>query len=123
VSKTHPIVLVCGASDYDNARAMERVLDTRAISLLIIGDRPGVDRLARHYAIKTGMFHARVPALKQLGEGPARWQGLLLALLRPDLVLAFREDDISQSVVAAAHHYGIRVEAIRDDEYAAPLGG
>ena len=116
MSKIHPVVLVCGASDYDNARVMRRVLDAHPIAILVVGNRSGADALAQRWAEDTGTWCFKEPARKQFTTTRKHWQGLL----QPDLVLAFRGDDTSHLMVDAALASGIPVEAIHDDDYERP---
>jgi hypothetical protein len=117
VSETYPIVFVCGASDYHNALVMGRVLDTHTIALLIIGNRPGADRLAKRWARRTATHVDIVPALPEFGDGPERWRGLLVALLQADRVLVFGSDEVSQMIVDEAQSNGICVDVIDDEDY------
>lgn len=87
-------MLVCGGRDYrDFAKlcmALDRASHHKAITLLIHGDAPGADRLARDWAIARGIPHQAYPAdwdAHGKAAGPIRNSKMLLA--EPDGVMAF----------------------------------
>lgn len=90
------IVLVFGGRDYTDWVKAHRVLDeiletVRKKDLIIVqGGADGADKLAKQWAIKSGVHQAEVPALWDTYDkaaGPIRNSAMLL--LRPDRAVAF----------------------------------
>lgn len=98
-------VLVCGSRDYANVEHLRCVLDafhdTTPISLLIEGEAPGADTLAREWAESRGIEVAKYPA--QWGKyypraraGPIRNRQMLKEG-QPEHVIAFPKGRLSDS--------------------------
>jgi Protein of unknown function (DUF2493). len=92
------IVLVCGSRDWAEPEFLWRVLDAhhraKPITLLIEGEAPGADTMARQWAEDRGVPFAPYPAnWDKFGKaaGPIR-NAEMLASGKPQLVIAFAHD-------------------------------
>lgn len=108
-------VLVCGGRKYGDSLAVTRTLDgiaaTEGLALLIEGGAMGADRLAAYWAEARGMPCVRMSALwSAYGKqaGPIR-NGWMIALLQPDIVVAFPGGTGTADCVRQARAAGIPV--------------
>jgi hypothetical protein len=111
-------VLVCGGRDYGDREALFAALDAihaeTPIGLVIQGEAPGADRLARAWAI-----HRRVRAMGFVADwaahgkaaGPIR-NRRRLAEGRPDLVIAALGGNGTDDMVRQARAAGVRVREV-----------
>lgn len=123
-------VLVCGSRDYANVEHLRCVLDafhdTTPISLLIEGEAPGADTLAREWAESRGIEVEKypanwrpVPGLVDRGAGPKRNRQMLREG-KPEHVIAFPKGRLSDStgtndMVTIARRAGVPVVVIGVD--------
>ena len=111
-------VLVCGDRHWNDAKVMQSRLDELPEDTIIIeGEAPGADSMARDYAKSHGMEFMAFPAdWDGLGRkaGPIRNRQMLDE--KPDLVIAFHkklsESKGTMDTVMEANRRGIKVEII-----------
>jgi hypothetical protein len=111
-------VLVCGGRDYDDVKAVLRVLNAihreTPISLLVTGGASGADRHAETWAHLAGVRVAVYPAdWKAHGRaaGPIR-NAQMLALEAPRLVVAFPGGRGTADMVRKATDAGVSVQIV-----------
>lgn len=107
-------VLVCGGRDYKHEiivrDALDSILRTDGIKMVIHGDASGADFFAGQWAFRNGIQEVRCPAnWKRHGKaaGPIRNEAMLL--LQPDLVIAFPGGTGTANMVKQAKAAGVRV--------------
>ena len=107
-------VLVCGGRDYADADYLRCVLSELPVTVLIEGEAPGADTLARLWAQRRGILIDRYPAdWDRYGKaaGPIRNQQMLDEG-KPDLVVAFPGGHGTADMVRRARAAGIAVTEI-----------
>lgn len=112
-------VLICGSRDFTDSALMLRELSAlQGVEVVIEGDSPGADSLAREAARQLGIPVLPFPAdwnRHGRAAGPLRNQRMLKEG-RPDQVLAFTEDLNSSrgtaDMVARARRAGLPVRLI-----------
>lgn len=87
-------VLACGGRDYSDRAHVFQILDLiharRPITLLIEGGARGADRLAREWAICTGVPYVTYEANWRIGRFAGQARNLrMLKEGRPDFIVAF----------------------------------
>ncbi len=111
------IVVVYGSRHWNDAAAIEGVLDELGGPLMVLhGDCRGADKMAERIARERGWYTEAYPAdWKRYGKraGPIRNREMIQASHGVDMVLAFHED-LSQSrgtrdMIFAANKAGIEV--------------
>ena len=112
-------VLVCGGRDFCNDRLLYRSLHALhalyGVTLLIEGGARGADRLAREWAVKTGVEVKTYPAdwdKHGRSAGPIRNEKMLLDG-KPELVIAFPGGKGTAHMVALAEKAGVQVKTVR----------
>lgn len=114
-------VIVCGGRDYDDQwavqQAMETVLDLAGDHrpLIVHGGASGADALAAAWARHLDLPEAHFAALwGQYGRaaGPRR-NAEMLAVVEPDLVVAFPGGAGTANMIRQAHAAGVRVWDLR----------
>lgn len=108
-------ILVCGGRDYQNVSAVRHALTAlhakRGITLIIEGGALGPDRLAREWAIASGIPHQTFDAdWKAHGKaaGPLR-NGRMIAEGKPDGVVAFPGGRGTADMIGKAQAAGVKV--------------
>jgi len=108
-------LIVCGGRNYRNIHAVRHVLTAvhakRPITLLIEGGAKGADRLAREWAVATGVPVATEEAdWDKYGKraGPIR-NGLMLSKHMPDGIIAFPGGFGTDDMIAQALKAGVKV--------------
>lgn len=109
------ILLVTGGRNYDDAEAVDDVLDAlhaaRPIELLVTGGATGADRLAEAWARRSNVAVSVHPAdWKRHGRaaGPIRNRAMLRDC-KPSMVIAFPGGKGTADMVRAAREYGCDV--------------
>lgn len=113
------IVLVCGGRDYENERAIHRILDFVSPTMIVCGGAQGADNIAYRYALERNIpadvFHARWRIYGKKA-GPIRNQKMLDEA-KPDLVIAFPGGRGTNHMVKIARRDGYTVWPIEDETY------
>jgi hypothetical protein len=116
-------VLVCGSRDRYDWRTLEDELyelnKEEPITHIIHGDAPGMDRLAKQWAVYQGVLHTGFPAdWKRHGPsaGPIR-NGQMLREGSPEFILAFPSKDSvgTLDMISQAEKAGVPVKVIHVD--------
>lgn len=131
-------LLVCGSRDYRDRKAMGRTLDALAgrerIEVVIEGEAPGADTLARQWARGLRLPVERYPAdwdntEPRAAAGPIR-NRKMLAEGKPDLVVAFltagkklSESKGTRDMVSIARRAGVRTIVVGIDDIGVVAGG
>lgn len=107
-------LLICGGRKYNDKEFMFKWLDEFAavntVSHVIHGDCGGADRLANEWAEERCIQPVKLPALwKQLGNAAGPIRNRAMALLTPDLVIAFPGGNGTRSMTSIARANGIKV--------------
>jgi cysteine synthase len=112
-------VLVCGGRDYHRASVVEHYLSALhrgvGISHIIHGAARGADQLAADWAKANGVQEVACPAnwdAHGKGAGPRRNRAM--ALLKPDLVVAFPGGRGTADMISVAEGMGIQVKRAAD---------
>lgn len=110
-------IIVCGGRSYCDMEQLYKVLDhlhiDTPIDLLIAGGCSGADQLAELWANERGVAIKIVPAKWDVYgnyAGPRR--NTEMALLKPDLVVAFKGGRGTQDMVNKARELGIPVKEV-----------
>jgi hypothetical protein len=113
-------VLVCGGRDYDGRKVVGACLrgvhERLGIALVVTGDAPGADRLAKCWADRNHIPVCLYPAnWRFLGKraGPTR-NAAMLQFSSPDLVVAFPGGRGTQNMIAQARAAGVEVRLSSD---------
>lgn len=113
-------VIVCGGRDYDDRNFLFGRLWTLhgergPFTRLYHGDAKGADRLAEEWAVAAGVHYVPVAAKWYRPDGSLdrgagiRRNGHMLALARPDLVIAFPGGNGTANMVERARAAGVEV--------------
>jgi hypothetical protein len=104
---------VCGGRDFDDARMLNRTLDALHLRLcfdtVIQGDAEGADKLAKYWAIYTGVAHDDYSAdWERLGKRAGRFRNeRMLREGRPGVVIAFPGGAGTRHMMSIAHAAGV----------------
>jgi hypothetical protein len=121
-------ILVCGSRDYADTQhlfdVLEAVHSLQPIGVLIEGEAPGADKLARIWAWgKVGIDVLAFPAAwKKYGKSAGHIRNKqMLVEGKPDIVYAFTNKPLSQStgtlnMVNQARAAGLRVVVVGEDD-------
>lgn len=104
-------VLACGGRDFFGRNLVYAVLDPMVIDVLIEGEAPGADTLAREWATEQGIPVERYPAdWNRHGKaaGPIRNRRMLVEG-KPDLVVAFPGGRGTANMISQAEAAGVKV--------------
>jgi hypothetical protein len=114
------VLLVCGGRNYNNLERayveLDAALDYFKDIIVVQGDAPGADRLAKAWCYERGIHCASVPGLWEKrgrrSAGPLRNSAMLA--LRPHAILAFpggsgTEDMIKQGIKAKIPVYRVGI--------------
>ncbi|ACA18508.1 hypothetical protein M446_4151 [Methylobacterium sp. 4-46] len=115
-------VLICGGRDYARARHLRERLDALAaehkFTLVVTGGATGADTLADRWAEARGIDRVICPA-NWVGRsklaGPDR-NGLMLRLVRPDLVVAFEGGAGTADLLRQARAAKVRVIQVPEED-------
>ncbi len=117
MSRTRPIVLICGSRDWTDTDAIfARINELPEDTLVIEGGARGVDTRARIEARAYGLFVAEVACTDEhwnsLGRSAGHKRNHAMLDLAPDLVIAFQRDGSkgTQGTLDEARRRGIPVE-------------
>jgi hypothetical protein len=99
---TRPLrVVVCGARDFSDAHRLNGVLDDlharHTIAVVIEGEAPGADALARDWAESRDVPVEKYPADRPGRAASASRNARMLAEGKPDHVVAFPATTLSES--------------------------
>jgi hypothetical protein len=114
-------VLICGGRWWTNQDMIGRIIDHVKPDVVIEGEAPGADTMARLEAEKRGIEVEQYPAMwNRYGRaaGPVR-NAQMLKEGKPDLVIAFH-NDLSKSkgtknMVAQTQKAGIQVKVLSEE--------
>ena len=107
-------VLFCGGRDYQNRKAINKIMSRLDLSLVITGGAPGADALADLWAATRGVARVVYPANWECdgkAAGPIR-NARMLKEGRPDLVVAFPGGRGTADMIAKAERAGVPVERV-----------
>jgi hypothetical protein len=107
-------LIVCGGRTYSDRDHVFAVLDDihakRTIALIIEGDAPGVDRLAREWAQSRRVaFQTEKPDWIQLGRSAGPRRNKMMLSLNPDGVVAFPGGRGTADMIRQAEELGYPV--------------
>lgn len=106
-------IIVCGGRAYRDKAFLDKFLSDFLISVdfdvLIEGGALGADRLAREWAMRTGVHVATVNAKWNHGKGAGSSRNRAMLALKPGYVVAFPGGRGTQNMMAQAERAGVRV--------------
>lgn len=112
------IVLVCGGRKYEDKATVYRILTkihtVKPIDVLIQGGAHGADALAKAWAYDMGVHCAEVPALwHKMGDAAGPPRNRAMAILRPDLVVAFPGGSGTRDMLNTALARKIKIHMVK----------
>ena len=104
------VVLVTGGRKYNDPGQVDRYLTQLSPRIIIEGGAEGADRLARAWAFQHGVHCATVEALwSHHGKSAGPRRNRAMAMLKPDVVLAFPGGAGTAGMVSIARELGYHV--------------